>query len=103
MIAKEIQVPKVLLEDFIAGSRTPPPKVLQDLTTFIFGGAAIFDPVIDRLRSSNRNQPTPIGIHPPRFVPPKVDYVVGGLNGIGPQPVKPEKPKAETVRPGWAR
>ena len=81
----------------------PPPKVLQDLATYIFGGAAIYDPAIDRLRSSNRNEPTPMGSHPPRYVPPKVEYQAGVMTQRGPQSVKPEKPKAEPYRPGWAR
>ena len=72
VIAKEIGVSKHLLEDFVAGQRTPPPKVLQDLAGYIFGGAATYDATIDRLMSTNVAEPTMLGVKPPQFVPPKV-------------------------------
>lgn len=102
-IAKELQVPKVLLEDFETERRIPPEKVLQALAAFLTGGFGEYDPAIDRMRSTNKAEATSMGAKPPPFVPPKVKYVVGGLNQIGPQPVKPEKPKTKPYRPGWAR
>lgn len=102
-IAKELRVSKVLLEDLESGRRVPPPTVLQALTTFLFGGMAVYDEKVDRLRSANVAQPTSMGVHPPRYVPPKVDYPVGTLMAPGPQPLKPEKPKAKPHRPGWAQ
>jgi hypothetical protein len=54
------------------------------------------------MRSTNQTEATPLSAKPPPCVRSPVNYVVGGMNGIGPQPVKPEKPKAEPTRPGWA-
>jgi hypothetical protein len=78
---------------------------LHALTTIIFGGAAEFVPELNKLRSVNKAEPTSQGSGPPPYVPPPNQpiYAVGTLNTTGPQPVKPEKPKAELYRPGWAR
>ena len=102
VIAKELGIPKHILEQFGAGQSVPTDEVLKALATFLTGGVAEYDPAIDRMRSTNRAEPTPLGGKPPPFVPPKVKYVVGGMNGIAPQPIKPEKPKPKPCRPGWA-
>lgn len=102
-MAKELQVAAETLNSFVAGRTDLPPTMKQQLTTEIFGGTAIYNAELDRLQPSNRAKPTPLGSHPPRYVPPKVDYQAGVMTQRGPQPVKPEKPKAEPCRPGWAR
>lgn len=102
-IAKELGIPKHILEQFVAGQSVPPVKVLQSLATYLTGGHAEYDPAIDRMRSTNHAEPVSMGAKPPPFEPPKVKYVVGCLSKIGPQPVKPEKPKTKFYRPGWTR
>ena len=102
-IAKELGVAKHVLEQFVAGQSVPPDKVLQALATYLTGGHGEYVPELNLMRSVNRAEPTPMGVKPPPIVPPKVEYVVGGMNGVGPQPVKPEKPKAKPHRPGWAQ
>jgi hypothetical protein len=101
VLGKELSVPKHVLEEFMWGKRDIPPALKVSLTEYIFGGAITFDNTIDRLRSSNRTEPTPLGVKPPPCVRSNVKYVVGGMNGIGPQPVKPVKALPKVPRLGW--
>jgi hypothetical protein len=73
--------------------------LLQKLTGYLFGGDIEFDPASNLLRSANRGPPLPAGIHPPKFEAVPRNFTPGPQ--IGPQPVKPVKPKAKTGRPGW--
>jgi hypothetical protein len=102
-MAKELQVATETLNSFVAGRTDLPSTLKQQLTSEIFGGTAIYNAELDRLQSSNQAKPTPMSALPPRYVPPKVNYQAGVMTQRGPQPVKPEKPKAERYRPGWAR
>jgi len=107
-IAKELQVAAETLNAFVAGHGNLSPTLKQQLTSEIFGGAAVYNEELDRLQPSNQAEATSISATPPRFVPPKVKYVVGGMNGQAHKPVlqKGEKPApvpmGKPTRAGWA-
>ena len=65
----------------------------------IFGGHAVFDADLDRLRLAKNNEPTPLGTSPPPYVPEPRTFRAGPH--LGPQPVKPLPPKPKVQRPGW--
>ena len=97
-IARDIQVSPHLLDSFIERKASLSPDILRKLTTELWGGQAEFDAELNLLRSANKTPPMSMGSRPPRCERKPVDHP--GYT-MGPQPVKPERPKAKTPRPGW--
>ena len=76
-----------------------PPETLKALARHFFQGTVEFDPAIDRLRSTNKAEPTSIGTPPAPYVPPKN----APKFQAGPPPLyPPRKPEPKVPRPGWA-
>jgi hypothetical protein len=97
--AHDMGMRKDLLEAFLAGSTTLTPRQLATLTTELFGGHAVYDPAIDRLRPTRQQPPLPLGSGPPPLDASKLPTFTGGppppQTGYGFKPV----PKAK--RAGW--
>jgi hypothetical protein len=92
-MARELGLPSATLDGFIAGKNSLPPETLAAIVRDLFHGAAVFDPAIDRLRSSNTTEPVN-----PRTSP---YYFAGAARSRSPQPVKPSKQSPKAPRPGW--
>ena len=60
-MARELGLPSATLDGFIAGKNSLPPETLAAIVRDLFHGAAVFDPAIDRLRSSNTTEPVSPG------------------------------------------
>lgn len=99
-IARECGMSVSTLEAFAAGKTDLDVATLKRLTTELHSNAE-FDEESGMLRLTNRAAPIAIGKGPPPYKPTPKTYQVGVLQGRGPQPVVPEKPKPKTSRPGW--
>jgi hypothetical protein len=101
-MARELGLPSATLDGFIAGKNSLPPETLAAIVRDLFHGAAVFDPAIDRLRSSNTTEPVSLGVRPDPFNPRTSPYYfAGAARSRSPQPVKPSKQSPKAPRPGW--
>ena len=97
-IARDLKIPIDDLNSFSRGGRLPP-DTLKALARFFFQGTVEFDPAIDRLRSTNKQEPVTMGHGPDPYVPPKNAPKIY----TGPPPLyPPRKPEPKVPRPGWA-
>ena len=90
-MARELGVPTEALYEFGNGQGTLPVPVLQALTVELFHGHAKFLPEQNLLAPVNKNEPTPMGIPPDRYVPPPDAPRYQG----GPPPLYPAKKGSE--------
>ena len=89
------------LDAFIRGEiKFLPPDTLQALTKTLWNGTAEYDGTIDRLRSTTKNEPVPMGIRPPPITESLMLYKAGPAQTAH-RPVKDSKPVAAAPRPGW--
>jgi hypothetical protein len=98
LIARDIGVPSDDLETFANSSSAKlAPEILQRLASHLFAGSAEYLPELDRLRSTNRAEPLPMGIAPAPFVPTPGPVHAGPVAAQTGYP-QPSPPK---TRPGW--
>ena len=101
-IARDLRIPLDDLDAFKRGKGQLKPDALKALARHYFGGNVEFDPAINRLRSSNKQEPISMGRGPDPYVPPpNAPKFQGGPPPPAPGYCVPTPPKAK-VRPGWA-
>jgi hypothetical protein len=86
------------LHSFSEGTAVLAPDKLRLLANILFGGNTEYDPAIDRLRSANRNETKPLGIHPPQIDPGTLPTYRAGRRHF-----TADGQPAEAQRPGWVR
>jgi hypothetical protein len=101
ILARELGLGIVTLQDFAYGSARLAPAALAALTAALFDGRVEYDADIDRLRQSNKQEPKPLGIRP--LTISEMNLNLPKFAG-GPPPLYPAsaRPKAKAPRPGWA-
>jgi hypothetical protein len=92
------------LEAFTDGKADLSVAMLQKLTKILYPHSE-YDPESGMLRAANRKITLGYAVnYPPRFDPKSSPYCYKHDRNaplLAPQPVKPEKPKVKTSRPGW--
>ena len=98
-LARDLGVSPAALDAFTNSKALLAPDVLKKLTVFLFGGSAVYDEAIDRLRPAVEAEAKPLGIHAPPF---KKKPPFDNAFRPGPQPVIPvPRPPMRVARPGW--
>ena len=86
------------LEDFAYGRAGLAPEVLEALAKILFDGNAAYDPAIDMLRPVKREEPRPLGIHPPPITETMTLPSTGRSAAAAPGM---DAGQAKARRPGW--
>jgi hypothetical protein len=105
-LAKDLSIPSDALDLFARGKGRLAPEALKVLTRFLWAGAAEYDPAVDLLRSTNKQEPRALGLRPPSVS----EQVEAGSLSLptfpgGPPSLYPASSKAPAprkARPGWA-
>jgi hypothetical protein len=98
--AREMKVASSTLDDFAAGKAQLPPDILNSLAKYIFGAAVSFDAQADLLRRA-APQVSPLGCHPPRYVPPP-NFKLPTSATYSPAKQAQSKPLPKAKPAGWA-
>ena len=103
VLARDLGIGVMTLEDFAHGRGQLDGARLQALATDLFCGHVMYDPAVDRLRSVSKSKPKPLGI-----IPPSVSEMGLTLPTFAGGPPPPQTgygggAKPKTTRPGWAK